>query len=446
MKYLLNLLLSVKEIFIVMFTQDIVLFITVYSMGVDKSVLWGSIFLVSLEVIYIVLKLVSIKKKGNYINLSIFKLSYFPYILIGIGINIIYNMIIFKLGMEFDVTVNFVEKTDDNEKMVKDLEKVGKKLVKGLWKIAAKTFTFEKEGTKERINGEKTSVRLITITIDDKNLAEFIEAAYEYISETDLIIDFLEEYEDSFTSYMEMLNGDADSIVDIYEDAIDELGDSIDDICDSLDDSFEPVTIMLSTAKLSAKLLKLEVKYDRETLFTLELGEKGVAKSDKISLSFDDYKVTYAIEEDSKDAFKAAFTISEKWSSYEYKKTVSLDINKKSGKYQASFEDYYSNSDYYNYQYGNYGKYKRTDTYTVKGKYSEDGGAVTFTVNSFVNSYNENSDFNSSSWEDSFDISASITFNPKDKMPKPDTDYNSIADIDETNIEEWINKAEDLDW
>lgn len=107
MKYLWNLLLSVKEIFIVMFIQYIMLFICVYSMGVDKSVLWGTIVLISLEIIYIVLKLFSIKKKGNHVNLSIFKLSYFPYILIGIGINILYNMIIFKLGMEFDVTVNF---------------------------------------------------------------------------------------------------------------------------------------------------------------------------------------------------------------------------------------------------------------------------------------------------------------------------------------------------
>ena len=107
MKYLWNLLLSVKEIFIVMFTQYIMLFICVYSMGVDKSGIWGTVFLVSLEIIYIVWKLSSIRKKGNNINLSVFKSNYFPYILIGIGINILYNMVIFKLGMEFDVTVNF---------------------------------------------------------------------------------------------------------------------------------------------------------------------------------------------------------------------------------------------------------------------------------------------------------------------------------------------------
>lgn len=107
MKYLWNLLLSVREIFIVMFMQYIMLFICVFSMGVDKSILWGSIFLVSFEIIYIVWKMSSIKRRGNHINFAIFKLRYFPYILIGIGINILYNMVIFKLGMEFDVTVNF---------------------------------------------------------------------------------------------------------------------------------------------------------------------------------------------------------------------------------------------------------------------------------------------------------------------------------------------------
>lgn len=107
MKYLWNLLLSIKEIFIVMLMQYIMLFICVFSMGTDKSVIWGTVFLVSFEIIYIIWKLYSIKKKGSHINCSLFKINYFPYALIGIGINLLYNMIIFKLGMAFDVTVSF---------------------------------------------------------------------------------------------------------------------------------------------------------------------------------------------------------------------------------------------------------------------------------------------------------------------------------------------------
>lgn len=107
MKYLLKLLLSGREIFIVMLMQYIMLFMCVYYMGVDRSVLWGSVFLVAFEIIYIVWKLYTIKRKGKKINFSINKLKYLPYVLIGVGVNAIYNMIIFNQGLEFEVTVEF---------------------------------------------------------------------------------------------------------------------------------------------------------------------------------------------------------------------------------------------------------------------------------------------------------------------------------------------------
>ena len=107
MKYLWNLLLSVKEIFVVMLIQYIMLFLCVYYMGVDKSVLWGSVLLVAFEIIYIIWKIYTIKRRGKKINFSINKLKYLPYVLIGVGVNAIYNMIIFKLGLEFEVTVDF---------------------------------------------------------------------------------------------------------------------------------------------------------------------------------------------------------------------------------------------------------------------------------------------------------------------------------------------------
>lgn len=107
MKYLGKLFFSVREIFIVMLLQYVMLFSCVYYMGVDKSVVWGSVFLVSFEIIYILWKIYTIKRKGKSINFFINKINYFPYILIGIGVNAIYNMIIFKLGFGFAVTVNF---------------------------------------------------------------------------------------------------------------------------------------------------------------------------------------------------------------------------------------------------------------------------------------------------------------------------------------------------
>lgn len=107
MKYLLKLLLCFKEIFIVLLLQYVILFITVYILGVDKSILWGSIFLVFLEVLYMIWKFYGIKKDNVKFNILGNKFDYFPYILLGIGVNAVYNMIIFKLGLEFEVTVHF---------------------------------------------------------------------------------------------------------------------------------------------------------------------------------------------------------------------------------------------------------------------------------------------------------------------------------------------------
>ncbi len=332
----------------------------------------------------------------------------------------------------FDMITESLEKADDNEKMIKDFKKLTEKLLKKVWKIAANTFEFEKETSKERINGEKTSVRLITMTIDDKTTAEFIEALYEFISETDLIIDFLEKYEDTFNSYMS-LAGEEYSLVELYEDAIDDLGDEIGDIKEGIEDSFDPIKIKLSTAKLSAKLLKVEVVYDGDSLFTLDLGKKGVGETDKVTLKIDECTLTYTVKEDTKDKFNAEFVMNEEYSQYQYKYTVSLNIDKKAGKYQAKYE---------NYDYDGWYGSESTDSYVIKGKFSEEKGATTFTIDSFSNIYDSNT-YHS---EDVLKIKASITIDPKDKMPKPDEDYKTIADISEDDIEEWFEKFSELNF
>lgn len=96
MKYIKNLFLSLKGILLIMLIQYILLFGCIMIFGMDKSIILGTIILSIFELIYIFIKLKNIKLS--------FKHNYFPYILIGISISIIYNMIIFKLGIKFDIT------------------------------------------------------------------------------------------------------------------------------------------------------------------------------------------------------------------------------------------------------------------------------------------------------------------------------------------------------
>ena len=107
MKYLGKLFLSLKEIFIMMILQYAILILCVLIMGIDKSVIWGSVLLMLFEICYIIWKM-----RRNNFDIRVIKKkfnskSYFPYILIGVGIATLYNMILFKLGLGQEVTTDF---------------------------------------------------------------------------------------------------------------------------------------------------------------------------------------------------------------------------------------------------------------------------------------------------------------------------------------------------
>lgn len=96
MKYIKNLFLSIREVLLIILIQYILLLGCIMMFGMNKSIILGTIILSIFELIYIFIKLKNIKLAFNH--------NYFPYILLGISLSIIYNMIIFKLGINFDIT------------------------------------------------------------------------------------------------------------------------------------------------------------------------------------------------------------------------------------------------------------------------------------------------------------------------------------------------------
>lgn len=103
MKYLKNLILSFKEIFLLFILQYVILIFCMFIFGMDKSIIIGSIFICIVEIIYVVFKYKDKKIKVDQCNL-------FPYILLGIGITTTYNMILFamNLGNEVNTNINIV--------------------------------------------------------------------------------------------------------------------------------------------------------------------------------------------------------------------------------------------------------------------------------------------------------------------------------------------------
>ena len=103
MKYLKNLILSFKEIFLLFILQYAILLSCLFVFGMNKSIIIGSIFICIIEIIYVVFKY-----KGKKIKVEQYNL--FPYILLGIGITTTYNMILFamNLGNEVNTNINIV--------------------------------------------------------------------------------------------------------------------------------------------------------------------------------------------------------------------------------------------------------------------------------------------------------------------------------------------------
>lgn len=88
-----NLFLSLKEILIVMGIQYFIVIISILLFGYNSSIMWGTVFLMIFDIIYIVSKLKIIDVSFNIKN------NYFPYMLLGIAISIIYSMILYKFDL-----------------------------------------------------------------------------------------------------------------------------------------------------------------------------------------------------------------------------------------------------------------------------------------------------------------------------------------------------------
>lgn len=100
MKYLWKLILSLKEIFIMMLIQYMFLILSLIILGVNKSIIWGSILLMIVQFTYILFKTKKIKFNFK-------RKKYLPYVLLGVGVATVCNMIIFIVTPTKEINTNF---------------------------------------------------------------------------------------------------------------------------------------------------------------------------------------------------------------------------------------------------------------------------------------------------------------------------------------------------
>ena len=301
-------------------------------------------------------------------------------------------------------------------KMQKEAQKIAEKLYKKMWKIACDNFEFESENEEIKVGGSKEKVRVITIIIEGDALAEAISEFYDYLCEDKSIPKFLDKYEDAldftFTS-----TADDKTIAELYEEYLDQLGDNMSDICDSIERNFsDDIVIKVATPKSSKKLVKLEVEANGENVFTLDLGMKGIRKTDKITLEIDGEKLTYQVKTDNSKEFECVLKNDTT--------TVKLNVDKKKDKFTFSVDSPNSSS---------------LKSLEIKGDWETKSGKTTITVDKIESvTYGYDKYYNRIEITNTIDCDIVFVIDQSDKIPSAPKDYKRISDITEEDIEDWV--------
>lgn len=293
-----------------------------------------------------------------------------------------------------------------------DLEKLSKKYTKQLWKIVSKNAEFESESKRMKLNGERKAVRVISMTIDSDAMADIVSDIYDFLSTDDDLIEYLEKNEAIFAPmYVHTEKGEPQSIVEAYEDFLEEFEENLDDICEEIEDSDEELVIEIATPKMSSKLLKLTVLEDDEKQFMIDFGTEGAKNTNKITLESYSYyygeewanTYIYEIKENSKKKYESVFEVNDE-------EIFAVKVDRVKDKYELS-----------------YGEMK------LSGKISTKSKATTITLDKVVDEWSETT----------IKTDLTIVIDQSDKMPTMPKSYDRISDITEKDIEKWAEKLED---
>ena len=301
------------------------------------------------------------------------------------------------------------EGSKNSKKMSKDAQKIAKRYSKKIAKIVGKHAEFDSQGKAEKLNSGKKNVRQVTMKIDGDAMAAIVEDVYTFLMEDNEIVEYLQKYEEEFAALNNVIGYEYDSVAEWYEETLEGFEDYIDGFCEECEKYFEPLEVSVFTPKMSSKLLKLEVEYDKDSVFMLDVGEKGIKKSDKITVEAVGTEIEYEIKTNTKESYKSKLSV-------DGDEVMSVNLNRSSGKYKATF-----------------------GMMEASGKLEKSGNTITFELDEVAVSYGGAKMYSMTS-------DLSIVMQEKDKMPSAPKDYKTIAEIREKDIDKWIENVENALW
>lgn len=242
-----------------------------------------------------------------------------------------------------------------NPEMSEEAGELYSDLIEIFYECLLNNVELESETKDVRTGGEKISARVITVEITDEVILKTCGEFLELLADNQDVKDFIEKYENSFTGAVAtIVPREEDSIVELYEEAIEEALKAIDELLDEAEGE-EGALIEIVTSGVTADLYKLTISdlESEKELFVLDVGEEGIAGSQRIEITFaEEFSILYEIKQDDSEAFKAKLEIDDE-------EIFSFEIDREGGTWEFEVPD---------------------ESITLKGKYEEDGDVTTIEV------------------------------------------------------------------
>ena len=304
----------------------------------------------------------------------------------------------------YDRFVDMFEALADGD-YEKDAKKLLKRVTRDLWEIFMDNADLSKESKKIRVGGKRTELRVVSIVVDGDALKDIIADTYDYLCDSDDIWDFIEEHGDLIYS------SEDETLADAYEDWLRDLDDTFDELYDEIDSYFTTLEIDIATPKMSAKLLKLEVRYNDETYLTLDVGEDGIKKSEEITLQTRYTEISYKVSDDG-DEFSAGLEIDPVDGD---EVLFKIEIDRENEEFSVIVKS--TGYDYYTER-------------TLKGEYSKKRDTCTIKFEDFI----LDQEYRGVKYGEHYTLECKLVVDTNDKMPEPEKRFKTIEDVTEKQL------------
>ena len=306
-------------------------------------------------------------------------------------------------------------------KMQKELTQIGQSYLKELWDIACKQVDFS-EGTKAmEIDGKKVDVRNINIVVDAYDVCKIWESTLDFLQEDDQVTKFLDKNEDLLNIANNPIFGAGQTtnqtLSDTYREMLKQLKKEFYTTAAEIQESWgdNQLVIDVATPKHKAELIKLNINYANEDVYTLDFAGKTIKDTNKITLIEQGVKQVYQTL-NGDQFFGITYTIDDV-------EMFKFQLDKETSNYELYYDATINDA-------------VSTISYRIEGKVI-DGADLKITINNVTQI--EDNIWWENPKETSYLMDLAFVLKNKDKLPAKPQGYKTLETLTEEDLEKLLS-------